>query len=320
MNIWFRTTNPIPTLIENTATAVEMVFYHLYEAMRELGLPVVLEDPGESCVELWHGWDFQPKGGNINVLLSTGISPITSLERWSEAGLVFVSSKFFCDRNTDCEKPIYIWHHRGVDPEIFHVLERADEPFVFTHAVFPQEHKGSDLLCKAFMATFHNTDNVFLYIQHPRSEDPALVEFQQKYGDEKIKFIPQTYQSRKEAWKLYMGDCYVYPSLLDATANTVVEALSTGMPALVSDMPVFREYLDDNCVWWLPMYDEQPHHGFGRPSIEDIGQKMLYIYEHRDEMKKKGKYGAAYARARFTWKGCIIREFLPVMREYGYLS
>ena len=117
-----------------------------------------------------------------------------------------------------------------------------------------------------------------------------------------------------------MGNCYVYPSLLDSFGNTVFEALATGMPALVSDMPHFRELLDDRCVWWLPMRDEQPHHGFGRPSVEDIGSKMLYIYEHREEMKQKGDYGARYTRARYTWEGCLIREFLPVMREYGYLQ
>jgi glycosyltransferase involved in cell wall biosynthesis len=302
------------------STAVELVFYHLYTAMRQLGLPVVLDDPDEKCIEMWHGWYFEPKGGNVNVFLTTGISTITQTwERWREADIIFISSEFFRERNADCDVPIYIWHHRGIDPDIFRVLDRSDEPFVFTHAVFPQKHKGSDLLCEAFKETFSAMDNVFLYIQHPNCEAPGLIEFKRQYADDKIKFIPQPYTRRREAWKLYTGDCYVYPSLLDGSANTVIEALSTGMPALLSDMPLFRELLDDKCVWWLPMYNEEPQHGFGRPHIEDISRMMLHIYQNREEIKQKGQYGAKYVRARYCWQGCIIREFLPVMREHGYL-
>lgn len=319
MKIWLRTLNAMPEAIENAVAGVEMVFYHLYEAMKDLGLPVVLEDPDEKCIELWHGWYFEPKGTNINVFLTTGIVRITSWERWREADLIFLSSEFFRDFNDDCEKPIYIWHNRCVDPEIFHVLERSGEPFIFTHAVFPQQHKGTDLLCEAFKETFSGIDDVFLHIQHPRSEAPELEKFQREYGGERIWFIPQPYDSRKEAWRLYTGDCYVYPSLLDSVGNTIFEALSTGMPALLSELPVFREYYDERCVWWLPMYDEGSHHGYGKPRIGDIGKMMLYIYEHRDEMKQKGRYGATYVRALYTWKGCIIREFLPVMRDHGYL-
>jgi glycosyltransferase involved in cell wall biosynthesis len=304
--------------MEYAVAAVENVFYHLYEAMKSLRLPVVLEDPGEKCIELWHGWEFEPKGGNINIAITTGISQITGWENWEQADFFFVSSRFFLDRNSDCTKPMYLWHHRGVDPEIFLQVPRADKPFVFTHTVFPQEHTGSDLLCEAFRQTFAEIDDALLYIQHPGSSD-AFAEFRDKYADEKIKFISQPYQSRTEAWKLYVGNCYVYPSLLDGTANTVMEALSTGMPAIISDMELFREYFDDRCVWWLDMKDEQPHHGFGKPSIEDIGAAMLYAYKHRQQVKQKGYYGAEYVRALYTWKGCIIREFLPVMRQYGYL-
>ncbi len=319
MKLWLRTTNPMPDPLDNANTAVEMVYYHLLDAMLRLGLPVVTDDPNERCVELWHGWDFQPKGDNFNVLISTGISKITGLKRWREIDLIFVSSKFFMERNSDCDKPMYLWRHRSVDPYIFHELERSESPFIFSHSVMPQQHKGSDLLCEAFKKAFADKDDVLLYIQHPGSIDPALEEFKENFGGDNIHFVSQSYRSRKEAWKLYVGDCYVYPSLLDATANTVLEALSTGMPAIVSAMPHFREFLDDRCVWWLEMKDEQPHHGFGKPSIDDIAEKMLYAYEHRDEAKQKGKYGAEYVRARYTWKGCLIREFLPVMREYGYL-
>ena len=305
--------------MDYSATAIELVFYHLYEAMRDLSLPVVLEDPNEKCIELWHGWDFQPKGGNINVLLTTGISQITTWERWQEADLIFISSKFFLERNADCDKPMYLWHHHGIDPDIFHVLERSDEPFVFSHSVLPREHKGSDLLCEAFKKTFSNIENVFLHINHPYSIESCLLQFKQKYGNEKIKFISQNYRSRLEAWKLYLGDCYVYPTLLDSVGLTVLEALSTGIPAIVSGIELYRELLDDRCVFWLDMIDDPPHHGFGKPTVDDIGNKMLYAYEHREEVKQKGRYGANYIRARYTWKGCLIREFLPVMRERGYL-
>ena len=145
------------------------------------------------------------------------------------------------------------------------------------------------------------------------------MEFVEQYGDGKIRFVPQNYLSRKEAWKLYVGNCYVYPTLLDSWANTVYEALSTGMPAIVSDIPIFREALDDKCVWWLDMYYDRPHHGLGAPSIEDIGSAMLYAYEHRQEVRAKGEYGARYVREHYTWEGCITEEFLPVMQKRGYI-
>jgi len=319
MKIWLRTLNSLSAKMDICSTAVEMVFYHLYAAMKNLNLPVVLEDPHERCVELWHGWDFQPKGGNINIVITTGGHEITRWVRWQEIDCIFVSSQQGMNIIGDCSKPVYIWHHRAVDPEIFHVLERADEPFIFVHSVFPQEHKGSNMLCKVFNETFGGIDNAFLYINHPRSTQYGLLEFIDKYKSGKIIFTAQTYNSRKEAWKLYNGNCYVYPTLLDSAANTVCEALSTGIPAIVSDIPLFRELLDDDCVWWIEMNSDVGRHGCGSPSIASIREQMLYAYEHRLEARQKGKYGAQFIRAKYTWEGCIIREFLPIMREKGYL-
>jgi hypothetical protein len=39
--------------MEMANTGVGAVFYHLYEAFTRVGVPVVVDDPKEPCVELW---------------------------------------------------------------------------------------------------------------------------------------------------------------------------------------------------------------------------------------------------------------------------
>ncbi|WP_106505887.1 glycosyltransferase family 4 protein [Brachybacterium timonense] len=61
------------------------------------------------------------------------------------------------------------------------------------------------------------------------------------------------------------AECLVYPSLLEGFGLPPVEAMSVGTPVIVSDIPVFREILEDGALFCDP---QSPH---------DLARKVLSI-------------------------------------------
>ena len=316
MKIWIRMYRDNIDL-SNTSCGIESTAYSLYLNMQKLGLPVCWSDPMERCIELWVGWEFVPKRGNINIMCSTGGSSIISYPNWQDIDMVFYSSESLV-RNIDIPRPKHLWHHHNVDPTIFTINKYNNYPFIFVNAscaVF----KGIDIVCQSFRKTFGNSRDVELNIFYP-GEYHEAIEYKKKYRSNNILFCQQWWDSREGSWRLYAGHCYVYPTMADSFALTVWEAMCSGLPVIMSDIPIFREFFNDNCGWWLNMYPGEPEYGMGgHPTIEDTSKVMKYVYEHQDEVSVKGKYAAQYIRDNYTYSNCIEKEFIPVMEKNGFI-
>lgn len=314
MKIWLRTANNIPTPMEMANGGVSVVFFHLYHAMRRLDLPVVLDNPGEPCIELWWGWGWSPrKTGNLLVALFLGETPFCDVPDWEQFDIVFLTTQFYLRQQPDIGKPMYLWR-LGVDVSMFPVIVRGETPFVFSH-MGSGYRKGTELACEAFSRAFNGAKGIVLQVRYPELSEPS-VSLAKRWEGDNIHFIPQSYR-REEMWKSYQAHCLVYPSLREGWGLCLTEALSTGMPAIASGLPVLRELYDDGCCWWLGLSGVGL--GFGVPSVDDISQKMQYVYEHPLERVAKSKHAASYIRQNLFWEQGITTGFLAVMRSQGYL-
>lgn len=97
----------------------------------------------------------------------------------------------------------------------------------------------------------------------------------------------------------------VHPALHEGFGIPPVEAMSSGTPVVVSDIPVMREVCGDAAMYADP-YDE-----------DDIASKIQYILENPKVGQKLVKLGRIQAR-KYTWKNAtnaLIREIESVSSE-----
>ena len=84
---------------------------------------------------------------------------------------------------------------------------------------------------------------------------------------------------------------FVYPSLYEGFGLSILEAMNIGCPVLVSDIPVFREILNDN----INFFDPKSH--------EDLifnMEKILFCNDNKVKLISNGKE----ISKKYLWSNC----------------
>ncbi len=138
---------------------------------------------------------------------------------------------------------------------------------------------------------------------------------QQSWGYEKM--LPKVHQmgldneiiftgyvSDEDVVYLYNGaEFFIYPSLLEGFGISAVEAMACGCPLAASNIPVFREVVQDAGIFFNP------------EDVEDIAQTMTTLIEDngkRQELSAKGIQRSKF----FSWEK-TARKTLYVYKEAG---
>lgn len=105
---------------------------------------------------------------------------------------------------------------------------------------------------------------------------PELFELRSGVND---RDLAQMYQSAR---------AFIFPSKQEGFGLPLVEAMSLGTPVIASDIPVFREIAQWNCLYFLP------------ESVEDLAQKLelLQSEDLRQDLVRNAKQRATV----FTWE------------------
>lgn len=85
------------------------------------------------------------------------------------------------------------------------------------------------------------------------------------------------------------AELFVYPSLYEGFGMPPVEAMSCGAPVMVSDIPVFREILQDAAAYVNP-YD-----------IAEIHDKLIYSLQNESERERLRHSGLKLSE-KYTWE------------------
>jgi len=85
-------------------------------------------------------------------------------------------------------------------------------------------------------------------------------------------------------------DVFVYPSFLEGLGTALLEAMMMGKPLAVSDIPTFRDFINDGVNG---LY-------FRKKDAEDIAEKVVTITQDKKLMERIGKNARETALARFT--------------------
>lgn len=210
----------------------------------------------------------------------------------------------------------------GVNPAKFPELERSErDEFTFLMVGTLSGRKGADIAVEAFEAEFAPHEPVKLLLKTMA----GILELGRNRAlpdDPRIEVIDSNL-SRRELLALYgRADCLVASSRGEASGLTPREAMSTGIPAIVTAWGGLLEIANPECAFVLEVEGEEPAFGpiyplhatggarMGRlatPSVEHLRVLMREAYENPDRTREMGRAAARWIRSDWTYEICASR-------------
>jgi|688.fasta_scaffold01822_1 glycosyltransferase involved in cell wall biosynthesis len=188
--------------------------------------------------------------------------------------------------------------------EEFQILNKY---FLYVGTAYP--HKNLNMLVVSFNELLKN-QNVSLQLAIAGPKDKfieKIAAFSHALGlDKKIiyctRYVQSKYLSDKDLAYLYSGAmAYVFSSLNEGFSITPLEAQASGIPVIISDIPVHREIFGDSAVYFNPK------------SNIDLTEKMYEVYKDasfRETLIKRGHENVA----KYSWER-MAKETLEVYKK-----
>jgi glycosyltransferase involved in cell wall biosynthesis len=166
----------------------------------------------------------------------------------------------------------YVLAYEGVDPDLLAltgstrpeaVLKkyRINKPYLLYAGSF-YEHKNIGRLIEAYKILTEDygfKGQLVLIGKNDKFSEKIFADVQELgLGDKVVMPGRQTYVSDKEVIALRAGaEAYVFPSLKEGFSLTPMEAQVTGLPCVISDIPVHKEVYGDSVLYFDPYKPEE---------------------------------------------------------------
>ena len=161
---------------------------------------------------------------------------------------------------------------------------------------------GVDVLAKAFVRVAQEDPNVNLILLGGGSQGTYIRQILMRGGVmERVHFGGQVGQRDLPRW-YHMADIYISPSHVDGTSVTLLEALASGLPCLVSDIPGNRDWIEDGVNGWR----------FRDGDVDDLAGKIRSAIKEMKSFKKIGEAARKTAEERADWK----KNFSKLLEAY----
>ena len=134
---------------------------------------------------------------------------------------------------------------------------------------------GVDVLARAFVKVANSNPDVNLILLGGGSQGQKIRQILTS-GDvmDRVHFGGHVGHKDLPRWD-HMADLYISPSHVDGSSVTLMEALASGLPCLVSDIPGNREWIQDGVNGWL----------FRDGDVNDLAGKILDSIKNRQSLK-----------------------------------
>lgn len=162
---------------------------------------------------------------------------------------------------------------------------------------------GVDVLAKAFVKVAGVNPDVDLILLGGGSQGVKIRQILMNGGVmDRVHFGGHVGQKDLPRW-YRMADLYISPSHVDGSSVSLMEALASGLPCLVSDIPGNREWIEDGANGWL----------FRDGDADDLAERILYAIRHRSSFPEIGKVARQTAEQRADWK----KNFGKLLEAYN---
>lgn len=167
---------------------------------------------------------------------------------------------------------------------------------------------GVDVLAKAFVKVASANPNVNLILLGGGSQGGHIRQILMKGGVmDKVHFGGQVGQRDLPRW-YHMTDIYISPSHVDGSSVSLMEAMASGLPCLVSDIPGNREWIEDGVNGWM----------FRDGDVDDLAERILFAIKRRREFRRIGELARKTAEEKADWKknfGKLLEAYNVIARE-----
>jgi glycosyltransferase involved in cell wall biosynthesis len=181
------------------------------------------------------------------------------------------------------EKPVRIAN--VVDTSLFYPSARRHDVFTFIHISVLNYQKSPDEIIDAVDFLRKKTDKPFRFIMYGPFISLLEEKIKKQNLDDVIEYRQEVIQSELAAEVRQCHSLVLY-SRFETFGCVVIEALASGLPVVVSDIPVMHELVTENENGVFTNIED----------TEDLAQKMLWMMENyesfdpkkiSDEAKKK---------------------------------
>lgn len=197
----------------------------------------------------------------------------------------------------------------GYNDRVFVLQERPQrDVFTFVHYDSFNLRKGFQEVFEAFTAEFGHDEPVRLVLKTVQ-EHTQLPIVKSVYPN--IEVIRGAVNETELLQILHDADCMVYPSRGEGFGITPLEAMATGLPAIVPNAHGISEYFDARYMLEVDSSGRMPalNNRFKGQNIgdmvvcdvNDLRKKMRYAFEHQTEMRQLGRSAAEYVK-KFTYR------------------
>jgi len=201
----------------------------------------------------------------------------------------------------------------GYNDRVFKYIERTipveeSQPFTFIHYGSFNMRKGFSEVFKAFNDEFKNNEPVKLILK-TTDRRPAIPVMKDQYPN--IEVVCGSLSELELSDLLGRSNCMVYPSRGEGFGITPLEAMATGLPAIVPNAHGISEYFNSNYMIEVKATDRCPglYHRFKGEDVgemvvcdlKDLRKKMRYAYNHQKEVAAMGKAASEYVK-KYTYR------------------
>lgn len=222
----------------------------------------------------------------------------------------------------------------GVNPLTYPFVERETSGvFTFLMAGMLHYRKGAEFAVKAFQEEFAPDENVRLIL---KTRKHMIDTGEEVISDPRIQLVDGDY-SREQMLDLYhAADCFVAPSRGEASGLTPREAMSTGIPAIVTNWGGLAEIADpkytfplniegfsrapDQCSSYsLGITQGQSIGEFSIPSVTHLRELMREAYENQEATRAKGKAASDWVHKNWNYDTCAAKWLQAIERLYDHV-
>jgi len=163
--------------------------------------------------------------------------------------------------------------------------------FVVLHVRNWEPHYDAETVLRAFLRAAAKQQNLRLLMPGTGSQGPQLRKLVQKSGlSDRVHFPGPVAQENLPAY-YRAADLYVSASKSDGSSVSLMEALASGLPALVSDIPGNREWVWPAKEGWLFALNDQ----------QGLADKIVAAMSKPTVLQKMAKQARATAVKRADW-------------------
>ncbi|QKY70300.1 glycosyltransferase family 4 protein [Lentibacillus sp. CBA3610] len=191
----------------------------------------------------------------------------------------------------------------GTDTDLFLPSESPNQVLTFYHSAGMSNRKGTTFVVDAFInGKIYESAKLIIHTQKDFEKN-----FSYSIENLKLYNIEVIEKTVTAPGLYYLGDVYVYPTMLDGLGLTMYEALASGLPVITTDHPPMNEVINNNVGYLVNIdYFRSRSDGYYWPlSIakeESLIEAMQFYINNQHELNNIKNKARKEALVKWKWQ------------------